>query len=359
LVSGTGLAIPTPGFREVRLKRLIRTGDSIPNYLAGSSFTYFSDAPTIGTGRALFRGKMSTTGGAPDSLWFHNYGSDSLTAGIVNGSAPRGAPPGATIETISQNFEYVAYGPNANVAAQTYLYGGGVTSSNSAVIVSPDYPLAGSIIQVRGGDSAGISDWKLKWYNQSSIVNANNAISVACDFLGTGVTGANGRGIWTTHGYGHLLARQGSGNDSVPGYPSDYFTGFMDFSNAAMNDAGITAFVGATYNNTTAKNSRFFVVRGQGVNTSVVNQSMVPPGFPSSSYKFSCEWLSVRMTTGLNPWVIFSDRPKSSNGLYSYCFWRWRAGVLTKMLYPGDSSNSPSGLNICLVRQNCGWKLAA
>lgn len=329
---------PQPdGWEELAVK-----GEPAPDYPAGGTYTAFLDAPLLGASRAMWRGKMSTPTGTLDGFWYRNDSTGADVLGIAGKALPEGAPAGATL--YSSTFPTVSYGPNATVLAEAFLQGGPVTSATDKILLSPRYPASGSRILAREGDSAGISDWVLGRWSSSAAkaMNGWNQVSFTSDFSGSGVNASNQCNVWTTMGRSHPLVRQGYQNDSVPGAPGDEYHVWFGGARMAMNASGVTAFFSATYNRSTLVETSRLLVRGGGVNRQVANETMVPPGLPTN-YRFSLSQAgAIKITDGVNPWVVFADMPTS--GLPG--IWRWRDGVIDQVASVFSQTSEPAGLSV-------------
>ena len=346
-LTGTGQPVPDTVFRGVRLSRMMGTGDSAPDYPLGGIFTSFADYPLIGEHKTLFRGAISTSTGNRNGVWIKNHQTGEMRVGIIGGGVPRDAPSGSEINNAS--FTTMTYGPDANVAAAAFLkLAPGVTAANDRVVVSPDFPRSGSFIQTREGESTGISGWALSDYTQALAVNSVNSVAFIGTFTGSDVNISNENHVWTNYSTSRFIARQGFGFDNVPGAAGDFF---ITFRSCSHNSAGITTFIGDTYNRTTLIYSSYLIARGQGINTQIASPTTVPPGL-ASNYRFQFTpsnitgQLTMRMTGGLDPWIVFCDTARASSGATREGIWAWKAGILTKVVISGDATTSPFGLTV-------------
>lgn len=332
---------PLAAVGGLRFIRIAETGDSAP-VPGGASFQSFADAPLIGDGKILFRGKFPM-----DGYFFLNEETGTLIPGITAGASPEGGP-GTSLPLVSSFTPY--YGPNATVVVTASLQGAAVTSDNNYAMVGLRYPnLPGCRIVAREGDYSGISDWKLSDWWPGINVNAWNSASFTGGFTGTGVDNGNRDNVWSSHTGGRPLFRQGQGNDPVPGYPANtYFVGFNRGINA-MNDFGITTVFATTYTSvqgTPGTHLRHLMIRGQGVNTEIASTNTSAPGL-HPLFRFRMLKAPVRLTSGSNPLVVFPDDPRAeSSESRPVGFWSWRAGVLSKVVISGDISTSPEGLTV-------------
>lgn len=324
----------------LRFIRIANTGDLAPIPEGGASFQSFADAPLIGDGKILFRGRFPL-----DGYFFLDEATGTLMAGITAGANPDGGP-GTSLPLVSSFTPY--YGPNATVVVTASLQGVAVTSDNNYAMVGLRYPnLPGCRIVAREGDYSGISDWKLSDWWPGINVNAWNYASFNGGFTGTGVDNGNRDNVWSTHSGGRPLFRQGQGNDPVPGYPSNtYFVGFNRGVNA-MNDFGITTVFATTYTSvqgTPGTHIRHLMIRGQGMNSEMASTNTSAPGL-HPLFRFRMLKAPVRLTSGSNPLVVFPDDPRADGSeSRPVGFWAWRAGVLSKVVISGDVATSPAGL---------------
>jgi hypothetical protein len=346
-LTGTGQALPNSVFHGVRLNRMMSTGDSAPDYALGGTFTSFIDYPVIGEQKTLFRGTISTSAGNRNGVWIKNHQTGEIRAGIIGGGVPTHAPAGSQINNAS--LVTMTYGPDANVAAAAFLTSApGVTVANDRIVVSPNFPQSGSFIQTREGESTGIPGWTLSDYTQALMVNAVNSVAFIGTFNGSGVNISNENHVWTNYSTSRFIARQGFGFDTVPSAPGDYF---ITFRSCAYNNAGITTFIGDTYNRTSLVNSSYLIARGQGINAQIANPTAPPPGL-ASNFRFQflpnniTGLLTMRMTGGLDPWIVFCDTARTSSGSTREGIWAWKAGVLSKVVIQGDTTVSPLGLTV-------------
>lgn len=343
------LAISLPLSAEgLRWEELAATGNAVPDYPEGGTFSYFLDTPLIGTERTLYRGGMSTPSSSNlHGFWYRDWNTGGDVLSIAGKELPNGAPAGSYLFT--STFSFVTYGPNASVAATAGLWNGSkgvgpITSANDGVIITPEFPATGARIQAREGDPAGFSGWTLdSWDSRSLAVNSHGLLSFKGKFAGEGTDYGNVDNIWTTVGSSQPLVRQGYTNDTVPGYSGDEYFVWFGGNWMEINSSGLTAYGAATFNRSPgADETRRLLLRGGGVDREITNEAMTPPGFLSHITFNLDQPGQLRLTGGLNPKVVFG-----ANGHV----WRWHDGTM-EAVTSGRETSSPAGLSVSPVTTN-------
>lgn len=340
--SSEGLTTEATIVRGVRISSVVTSGMEAPDYVTGAQFTSFRDAPILGDpfgDRVLFRANVATGSSTRDCFWQFTHNASQLIRGIGWGDSVDYAPAGAVISTSS--FSTVAYGPNANVAVNSTLQGGGLTASNNRAVLALRIGEPGSRAITRQGDSAGFSGWRLDSQVSSLSINSWGIVSFKSRFTGTGVNASNQDNIWTSNP-SRPFVRQGWGNDSVPGFSSNvYYVAFGGMH--GINSDGIAVFNASSYDrNTTNSDVRRLILRGAGQNRQITSAEFTPSGL-ASSYRFALSGSGpVKVTSGTNPWIVFADSPRvlgsstSTSGV-----WRWRNGVMSAVIRNGSLVTLP------------------
>ncbi len=248
--SGSGLAL------------VAREGDMAPGTSAGVNFSGFNSPVLNGAGQTAFSADLTGAGvtSANDRGIFSEGGGLGLALVACEGDNAPGTTAGV-------NFSSTGFSsPVLNGAGQTAflarLTGTGVTSANDQGIFSEGGG-AGLALVAREGDNApgtmsGVNFGGLG----SPVLNGAGQSAFLANLTGTGVTGANDRGIFSEGGGSGLalVAREG---DIAPGTTAG--VNFSGLGAPVLNGAGQTAFpAGLTGTGVSSANDSGIFSEGRG-----------------------------------------------------------------------------------------------
>lgn len=223
------------------LRLVARQGSPAPG-TGNANFSLFNPIVFNRAGQLAFRAQLDTGSTSNDrGIWLESGTTLALVA-RAGGSAP-GAGPGVTFRDFLQPLLSDA---GRVITTATLTRGGSVTETNDSGLWMQGG--AGTLeMLARAGDPAPGAGTGARFaafgdptfLRPGPAINQLGQVAFAAGLVGSGVTVANDRGVWSQSGAigPVLIARRG---DPAPGAGGSTFN---LLSNVAINDAGTTAFV--------------------------------------------------------------------------------------------------------------------